>query len=277
MPQSSPSASCSRLFTCSQREYQWGSVRSSWFSVVRPKAGAKGSSSTSSSDSSVPSVTISLPSPPSSFTQAATRPNVGDRKWYRVESRSGWGAPVSTAADCTKGSSGGATETGRLGRLRLDLLFSMLLPNLRPCRAIVGSPFWRALDSLRKYFCACVRICTTVRVLIREAIFFHPLPCISSPLMKVRCSSRVQRPVVSLLNESASTSPSMPNMARSSSLSKPVYELIRSMFDVMGLIEASLGNDSFTTSTETAAIKKSNGSARTRSGYMQVALEWLVE
>lgn len=42
-----------------------------------------------------------------------------------------------------------------------------------------------------------MRIWTTVRDLINDAIFFHPLPCCSRPWRKRRCSSAVHRPVFS--------------------------------------------------------------------------------
>lgn len=41
-----------------------------------------------------------------------------------------------------------------------------------------------------------------MRVWIRDAIFFHPLPCSSSPWRKRRCSSAVHRPVFSEVGES---------------------------------------------------------------------------
>ena len=44
-----------------------------------------------------------------------------------------------------------------------------------------SSPFCLALASFWKYFWAWVRICTTVLDLMREAIFFQPLPCCSRP------------------------------------------------------------------------------------------------
>jgi len=55
-----------------------------------------------------------------------------------------------------------------------------------------------ALASFWKYFWACVRIWTTVRVLIICAICFQPLPCSRMPSRKILCSSVVQRPVFSL-------------------------------------------------------------------------------
>lgn len=58
--------------------------------------------------------------------------------------------------------------------------------SLRVSRSI----FW-------KYFCACVRTCTTVRVPIMFAMSFHCLPCRSRPCRKTRCSSFSQRPVFS--------------------------------------------------------------------------------
>ena len=52
------------------------------------------------------------------------------------------------------------------------------------------------LASLRKYFCACVRICTTVRVGISSAMRFHCFPYLRSPSSKSWCSSVVHRPVL---------------------------------------------------------------------------------
>mmetsp|Transcript_31936 Transcript_31936/g.70997 ORF Transcript_31936/g.70997 Transcript_31936/m.70997 type:complete len:332 (+) Transcript_31936:232-1227(+) len=49
---------------------------------------------------------------------------------------------------------------------------------------------------LIKYFCACVRICTAVRVLIMLATFFHFLPCTCSAATNISCSWLVQRPCV---------------------------------------------------------------------------------
>jgi hypothetical protein len=53
------------------------------------------------------------------------------------------------------------------------------------------------LDSLRKYFCACVRIWTTVRVGMSCAMRFHCLPYLRRPSSNMSCSSCVQRPTIS--------------------------------------------------------------------------------
>src|SRR6056297_2797807 len=58
-------------------------------------------------------------------------------------------------------------------------------------------PFFFAFANFWKYFCAWVRIWTTVRVLINLAIFFQPFPCISKPFKNKTCSSQVHRPVFS--------------------------------------------------------------------------------
>jgi hypothetical protein len=51
-----------------------------------------------------------------------------------------------------------------------------------------------SLASLPKYFCAWLRICAGVRVLIQEATFFHSRPYNWRPSRKHSCSSSVQRP-----------------------------------------------------------------------------------
>lgn len=51
-----------------------------------------------------------------------------------------------------------------------------------------------SLASFWKYFCACVRICTTVRLGIMLATFFHSRPNSCRPVTKRWCSSFVQRP-----------------------------------------------------------------------------------
>lgn len=48
--------------------------------------------------------------------------------------------------------------------------------------------------SFWKCFCAWVRICTTVRVGMVSAIFFHSRPYVSRPSMNNRCSSSLHRP-----------------------------------------------------------------------------------
>jgi hypothetical protein len=54
------------------------------------------------------------------------------------------------------------------------------------------------LLTLRKYFCACVRVCTTLLVLTMVATFFHSLPKSLRASRNRECSCRVQRPVDSL-------------------------------------------------------------------------------
>jgi hypothetical protein len=61
------------------------------------------------------------------------------------------------------------------------------------------SSFFCPLASFWKYFCAWVRTCTTLRVPIITAIFFHCFPCSFNPFRKTWCSSVDQRPVFSFI------------------------------------------------------------------------------
>jgi len=74
----------------------------------------------------------------------------------------------------------GATGAGGDGSVRLPICTGLFFRSI----------FW-------KYFCACVRTCTTVRVPIMVAIVFHCLPCFSRPSRKARCSSSVHLPTFS--------------------------------------------------------------------------------
>jgi len=56
-----------------------------------------------------------------------------------------------------------------------------------------------------KYFCACVRTCTTVRVPIIVAIVFHCFPWSFKPSRKTWCSSSVHRPTFSSPEERLSS------------------------------------------------------------------------
>ena len=61
---------------------------------------------------------------------------------------------------------------------------------------ITDPSFLACFKSFWKYFWACVRTWTTVRVLISSAISFHCLLCSSSPLTNISCSACVHLPAV---------------------------------------------------------------------------------
>mmetsp|Transcript_22441 Transcript_22441/g.50230 ORF Transcript_22441/g.50230 Transcript_22441/m.50230 type:complete len:202 (+) Transcript_22441:1869-2474(+) len=86
---------------------------------------------------------------------------------------------------------------------------------------LLSSPAPWPLLNLWKYFCACVRVCTTVRVFTILATFFHSLPYFFSACRKSSCSWRVHRPVDSLpwgiTSSPSSSSPSSPSPPSSSS------------------------------------------------------------
>lgn len=64
----------------------------------------------------------------------------------------------------------------------------------RPRAATHAAGTAPTLLSFWKYFCACVRIWTTVRVSTSAAMTFHSLPCSRSPLINMSCSSLDHRP-----------------------------------------------------------------------------------
>lgn len=95
-------------------------------------------------------------------------------------------------------SSDGAAEErrgvrGSLSRRRLTPEYGGIRPRWMSATGLVIP----SLLSFWKYFCAWVRIWTTVRVPTRAAMTFHSLPCLRRPLMKTSCSCLDQRPVFS--------------------------------------------------------------------------------